>query len=294
MKKLQSLLFGVVSSVVMFTALFSIFGVNAKAVGPNNFYWNYKTDKAVVSVNDQYSSSQNAFKSVTWKLLSEVQLKEIANGIGTTNIKLSRDFNSGDVILGMKTDNAELALRAFQKMTFGGKTSQYLQIERLDYYAGTDSSIIIVRCDPQTKTEYSVRPYGFTYDGFGGVAFVVKTPKNDLKIEYFDSQTLQTATVRYMDYSFVKRPHTNISDICISGIVGRTITGAPNVTSYCPGMILSIKEASIGGKKQYVTCYLFNKDEVAYKRGQYKKTYGFTNVEMWMNNSKYSTLYFKK
>lgn len=294
MKRIVTLLGGALLSVGLLVGGFLMTGVEAKAEGPNYQTWDYKNEKAVVSPYDNYSCDQSAFNKVRWKLLSEAQLKEIANGIGTTNIKLDRYFSSGDVILGMKTNDAELALKAFQKMTFDGKVSPYLQIERLDYYAGTYSSIIIVRCDPQTKTEYSVSSYGFTSDNFGGIVYYIKTPKNDLKIDYYDTATMDKATVKYTQYLYVKRPHTNISDIYIQSVVGRKITGAPKTSAYCPLLTFDIYEGSLGGRKHYNIVYLYNLDQVAYKKGQYRKSNGYKSVELWIDNKRWSTMNFAK
>lgn len=290
MKKLYSLLVGAVSSVLMFTACITLFGITAKAAGPNNDYWNYQTEKAVVSVYDCYSCSQSAFSNIRWKLLSQDQLKEIAAKSYKTNIKLNRSFASGDVILGMKTDNPELAFKAFQNMYFDTKTSPYLQLERLDYYEGTRTSLIVVRCDPLTETKVTGKCNEFGTSNITGVSYSIKTPKHDLKTSYYDTASMDKAYLKSYTYKFVKRPHSNISDICIDATVAKKITGAPNASAYGSLLQVSISEKSIGSV-YYNVSLVYNLDLVAYKKGYYRKTYGFTSVDVYMNNSAKLTTY---
>lgn len=293
MKKLYSLLLGAVTSALLFTASFTFLGTTAKAAGQNNAYWNYQSEKAVVSVYDRYSSSSSAFSTVTWKLLSEAQLQVIANSYDKTHIKLNRSFNSGDVILGMKTDNPELAFKAFQKMYFDGKTSPYLQLERLDYYEGTRTSIIIVRCDPLTETKITGTCYEFGTSNWAGVSYSIKAPKHDLKTSYYDTASMDKAVMKSYQYKFVKRPHSNISDICIDTVVAKKITGAPNASAYGSLLMVEISEKTTG-TVYYNISYVYNLDLVAYKKGYYRKTYGYTSVDVYINNKKCTTYNFAK
>lgn len=293
MKKLYSLLLGAASSILLFTASFIAMSTTALAAGQNNAYWNYQSEKAVVSVYDRYSSSSSAFSSVSWKLLSEAQLQAIANSSVKTNIKLNRSFNSGDVILGMKTDNPELAFKAFQKMYFDGKTSPYLQLERLDYYEGTRTSLIIVRCDPLTETKVTGACYEFGTSNWAGVSYSIKTPKHDLQTSYYDTASMDKAVVKSYQYRFVKRPHSNISDICIDTVIAKKITGAPNASAYGSLLVVNISEKTIG-TVSYDVSYVYNLDLVAYKKGYYRKTYGYTSVDVYINNKKCTSYNFAK
>lgn len=286
MRKVYSVILKALSTLAVLASFFAVFGVYVKAANPsdypNYYYWNYKTEKAVVSPYDNYSSNQAAFNKVKWKLLDESQIAEIAYKSGKTDIKLNKDFGSGDVVLGMKTANKELALKAFLNMTFNGKTSPYLQIERLDYYAGTYGPLVIIRCDPSKQMTGSVSSYG-PYNNWAGIVYFVETPKNDMKMTFNDNAMFDKATMKSSQYLWINRPHTNISDLYIEGVYARQITGAPNIYNYGSTLDMTISSKSFG-TASYQANFIYNRDMTAYAKGQYKKTYGYTSVDVIYND----------
>lgn len=296
MRKVCSFVLTLTLTLMTLASVFTTCGIKTKAASnynPPNKYWDYKTEKAVVSVYDKYSSDQAAFKTKEWKILDEVQLFTIALSPTKVDIKLDRSFGSGDVLLGMNTINKELAFAAFQNMTFNGQQSPYLQMERLDFYKALNSSLIIVRCDPCSKTVSNVSRYG-TGNKTGFVYFV-DTPKQDWKITIKDNATMdkvQKVRTQYL-WTKTRRAGSNISDLYIEGYYAREITGAPDAKSYMATITVTTSEKTTG-TKTYTISHVYIKDSAAYKKGQYKKTYGFAKVEYYFENKRLEVYNFSK
>lgn len=182
----------------------NIFSVTSHAKYPT---WDYKTQKAYGDYYDKYSSTSSAFKNTEWKILSENQVKEIANKSTDTDIKTG-SFCSGTVLFGMDTTNAELAYKAFSKMTFNGTKSPYLTLEQMIKYQRPECpKLIVVRCDPSETFINANKPvvsdrYDVTWD------VTVRNPRYNSDVSFNDSALIFISNGKYANEPIVTKKYS--------------------------------------------------------------------------------------
>lgn len=186
---MQTFLKNIVKLVFPLLMLVTIIVVNplfAKAAGERRA-WSYLSERAVVSVYDKYSSS-SGFQSYEWKLLSESQAESISLSTSKVNIKTNREPQSGEVIFGIKTDNANIAFKALSNMTINGKTTAPYIIQQVENYKGTESGrIVIVRYDPFAEQEVKTDKAEIDSNYFVRWNVAVKNPRTTTQITFTDT-----------------------------------------------------------------------------------------------------------
>lgn len=276
MKKAYLKLMKVSTALVFFVAVVMALTIRVNANEVQSKTWNYKTEKAHLSSYDKYSCNQAAFKNTEWKILSESQLKEISQSSTKVNIKLDcSNPASGDVLFVMNTKNGVLAYRAFMNMTFNGKTNPYLNLEKIDYYAGTGGTVFYVRCDPVRKTEVTKTYLRRERNGQEiGYVYTVVNPKHDFKLTVNENSAMDKPEINYK-YSYQKRKGSNNTyDLVLTITVSKTITGAPKQnyglsTSYFE---IIITEATLP-KKMDTFAFVYHYDKTTVKRPEMNGCY---------------------